>query len=144
MLRFEHFWSFLAIKMANLLSRSVILFILGIILSLGTHHPNLILVMDSLYSQHSVGKSLSSSPILLPIACGIASVLIGVTYPLADTFLKHKVKRDWSAVIRCCGGFIGVNYAASKLPWATSGPRVSLTLGLLAAGLWFLLYVFCL
>jgi hypothetical protein len=31
-----------------------------------------------------------------------------------------------------------VNYAASKLPWATSGPRVSLTLGLLGLGLWFL------
>lgn len=35
------------------------------------------------------------------------------------------------------GGFIGVNYAASKLPWQSSA-SVSLTLALLAVGLWFL------
>lgn len=35
------------------------------------------------------------------------------------------------------GGFIGVNYAASKLPW-TSSLQVSCTLALISAGLWFL------
>lgn len=35
------------------------------------------------------------------------------------------------------GGFIGVNYAASKLPW-TSSMQVSCTLALISAALWFL------
>lgn len=37
---------------------------------------------------------------------------------------------------RCFGGFIGVNYAASKLPW-TSSLQVSCTLALISVGLWF-------
>lgn len=39
--------------------------------------------------------------------------------------------------LRCMGGFIGVNYAASKLPW-TSSMQVSCTLALISAALWFL------
>ena len=116
-------------------------------------------------------------------------MLVGVMYPVLDYWIglkstnpsgrsggvgggsgvggrsTKKVKREWSSVIRCCGGFMGVNYAASviclfkirilsfgflirhikqtffpppqKLPW-TSSIQVSLTLALLALGLWFL------
>ena len=45
---------------------------------------------------------------------------------------------NWFLLLyRCMGGFIGVNYAASKLPW-TSSLQVSCTLALISAGLWFL------
>ncbi|KXS20067.1 hypothetical protein M427DRAFT_401290 [Gonapodya prolifera JEL478] len=44
---------------------------------------------------------------------------------------------DWGTVMRCCGGVIGLNYAASKLPW-TSPTQLSLLLALLAVAIWFL------
>ncbi|KAG0054555.1 Insulin-induced protein 1 protein [Gryganskiella cystojenkinii] len=78
----------------------------------------------------------------LPPTCGASAVLIGTIYPLGDyLWWGKRVQRnnghDWSSVMRCMGGFIGVNYAASKLPW-TSSLQVSCTLALISVGLWFL------
>ncbi|ORZ07226.1 insulin-induced protein-domain-containing protein [Lobosporangium transversale] len=138
--------------------RAMILFVLGFVFSL---------VIDHLQTQHQLvqyhpdtnnrfsnsGSSnnnvyfMSSTRMLfdtaswLPPTCGASAVLIGTIYPLGDyLWWGKRVQRngrDWSGVMRCLGGFIGVNYAASKLPW-TSSLQVSCTLALISAGLWFL------
>lgn len=118
--------------------RALILFVLGFIFSM---------IIDHLQSQHQLveypnnGSRLWDTASWLPPTCGASAVLIGTIYPLGDYLwwgkrVKHN-GRDWSNVMRCMGGFIGVNYAASKLPW-TSSLQVSCTLALISAGLWFL------
>ncbi|KAF9380719.1 Insulin-induced protein 1 protein [Mortierella sp. AD011] len=76
----------------------------------------------------------------LPPTCGLSAVLIGTLYPLVDNLRQERcVGRntcDMSSVIRCFGGFIGVNYAASKLPW-TSGMQTTITLAMISIVLWF-------
>ncbi|KAJ3095819.1 Insulin-induced protein 2 protein [Phlyctochytrium planicorne] len=118
-------------------TRAVILFALGFIFSV---------IIDHLQKEHNITRypsnvtQLFSTASWVPLCCGFSGCLVGTAYPLMDHVLlrrPHKVRREWSSVIRCCGGFIGVNYAASKLPW-TSSVQVSITLALLAVGLWFL------
>ncbi|KAF9104248.1 Golgi transport complex subunit 1 [Mortierella sp. AM989] len=76
----------------------------------------------------------------LPPTCGFSAILIGTLYPLGDYLRgEHRMERstrDLSSVVRCFGGFIGVNYAASKLPWM-SGMQTTFTLALISIGLWF-------
>ncbi|KAG0322005.1 Insulin-induced protein 1 protein [Linnemannia gamsii] len=118
--------------------RALILFVLGFVFSL---------VIDHLHTQRKLGQYPSNMPQLwdtaswLPPTCGASAVLIGTIYPLGDyLWWGKRVQpngRDWSSVMRCMGGFIGVNYAASKLPW-TSSIQVSCTLALISAALWFL------
>ncbi|KAF9580820.1 Insulin-induced protein 2 protein, partial [Lunasporangiospora selenospora] len=124
--------------------RAMILFVLGFVFSL---------LIDHLQAQHQLmeypGKGslggihshLWDTASWLPPTCGASAVLVGTIYPLGDYLwwgrqVKHS-GRDWSSVMRCMGGFIGVNYAASKLTW-TSSVQVFCTLALISAGLWFL------
>ncbi|KAF9351564.1 Insulin-induced protein 1 protein [Mortierella sp. AD094] len=117
--------------------RALILFVLGFAFSL---------VVDHLQTQHNLIKYPSNMHQLwdtaswLPPTCGFSAVLIGTLYPLGDYLRRERcVERntyDMSSVIRCFGGFIGVNYAASKLPW-TSGMQTTFTLALISIGLWF-------
>ncbi|KAI8917414.1 insulin-induced protein-domain-containing protein [Entophlyctis helioformis] len=84
---------------------------------------------------------LLSSAGWVPLSSGLAACLVGTLYPLLDHLLLNPVdakllKRTWSSTLRCCGGFIGVSYAASKLSLSNS-LQMSLTLALLAVGLWF-------
>ncbi|KAG0078627.1 Insulin-induced protein 2 protein [Podila epicladia] len=120
--------------------RASVLFILGFVFSL---------FIDHLQTQHQLieySKASLASPFWdtagwLPPTCGASAVLIGTIYPLGDYLWwgqrVDRINRDWSSVMRCLGGFIGVNYAASKLPW-TSSMQVSCTLALISVGLWFL------
>ncbi|KAF9181860.1 Golgi transport complex subunit 1 [Haplosporangium sp. Z 767] len=117
--------------------RALILFVLGFVFSL---------VIDHLQTQHHLVEYPSNAHQFLdtaswlPPTCGASAVLIGTIYPLGDYIWwgRRVVRnsRDWSSVMRCFGGFIGVNYAASKLPW-TSNVQVSCTLALISLGLWF-------
>ncbi|KAK3814361.1 MAG: insulin-induced protein family, partial [Benniella sp.] len=117
--------------------RALILFALGFVFSL---------VVDHLQTEHNLIKypnnisQLWDTASWLPPTCGASAVLVGTMYPLGDyLWWGHRVHRnshDWSSVMRCFGGFIGVNYAASKLPW-TSSLQVSCTLALISVGLWF-------
>ncbi|KAG0055102.1 Insulin-induced protein 1 protein [Gryganskiella cystojenkinii] len=117
--------------------RALILFALGFAFSL---------VIDHLQTQHHLIEYPSNIHQLwdtaswLPPTCGASAVLIGTIYPLGDYLWwgkrVNRNGRDWSSVMRCIGGFIGVNYAASKLPW-TSSLQVSCTLALISVGLWF-------
>ncbi|GJJ75790.1 hypothetical protein EMPS_08148 [Entomortierella parvispora] len=119
--------------------RAMILFILGFVFSL---------IIDHLQTQHHLVEYPGTMPRLwdtaswLPPTCGASAVLIGTIYPLGDYLwwgrqVRRSTSRDWSSVMRCLGGFIGVNYAASKLPW-TSSLQVSCTLALISVALWFL------
>ncbi|KAI7819614.1 insulin-induced protein-domain-containing protein [Gamsiella multidivaricata] len=118
--------------------RALILFVLGFVFSL---------IIDHLQTQHQLVEYPSNVPHLwdtaswLPPTCGASAVLIGTIYPLGDyLWWGRRVRRngrDWSSVMRCLGGFIGVNYAASKLPM-TSSLQVSCTLALISVALWFL------
>ncbi|KAG0260322.1 Insulin-induced protein 1 protein [Mortierella polycephala] len=117
--------------------RALILFVLGFVLSL---------VIDHLQTQHHLVEYPSNihqfwdTASWLPPTCGVSAVLIGTIYPLGDYIWwgrrAERNSRDWSSVMRCFGGFIGVNYAASKLPW-TSNVQVTCTLALISLGLWF-------
>ncbi|KAF9099504.1 Insulin-induced protein 1 protein [Mortierella sp. AD031] len=123
--------------------RALILFVLGFVFSL---------VIDHLQAQHRLIQYPTQTAALsnmyrlwdtaswLPPTCGASAVLIGTIYPLGDYLWwgqrVHRNNRDWSSVMRCFGGFIGVNYAASKLPW-TSSLQVTCTLALISIGLWF-------
>ncbi|KAJ3101204.1 Insulin-induced protein 2 protein [Phlyctochytrium bullatum] len=118
-------------------ARAVVLFALGFLFSI---------IIDHLQKEHNITRypphhsQVFSTASWVPLCCGFSGCLVGTVYPLSDVLLlkkPQKVRREWASVIRCCGGFIGVNYAASKLPW-TSSVQVSITLALLAIGLWFL------
>ncbi|KAJ1538813.1 Insulin-induced protein 2 protein [Cladochytrium tenue] len=145
--------------LAHYAPRALLLFALGFLFSV---------IIDHLQKEHNITRyppdipKLFSTASWVSLSCGFAGCLVGTLYPLLDSLLlesdsdgprgpgsgtgsgrrgrsrpPHLRRGEWSSVIRCCGGFIGVNYAASKLPW-TSSVQVSLTLALLAIGLWFL------
>ncbi|ORZ23825.1 insulin-induced protein-domain-containing protein [Lobosporangium transversale] len=117
--------------------RMLILFVLGFAFSL---------VVDHLQTQHNLTTypnnihQLWATASWLPPICGVSAVLIGSIYPLGDYLWwgRRVVRdgRDWSSVMRCFGGLIGVNYAASKLAW-TSSLQITCTLALISVGLWF-------
>ncbi|RKO89849.1 insulin-induced protein family, partial [Blyttiomyces helicus] len=117
--------------------RALVLFLLGFAFSV---------IIDHLQKEHGITRypsdvsQLFDSASWVPISCGLSAVLVGTLYPVLDWTWgarPHRFNREWSSVLRCCGGFIGVNYAASKLPWNNS-VQVSITLALLGIGLWFL------
>ncbi|KAI9208258.1 insulin-induced protein family [Polychytrium aggregatum] len=122
-------------------ARALILFVIGFVISI---------IIDHLQKEHNITRYPASATLFdsaswLPISWGFSAMLVGTVYPALDSyFLKQKSspqsrpsRQEWSSVLRCCGGFIGVNYATSKLPW-TSSIQVSITLAFLAIGLWFL------
>ncbi|KAJ1642069.1 hypothetical protein LPJ64_006050 [Coemansia asiatica] len=70
-------------------------------------------------------------------ASGLLTVLVGLAYPYLDykwqTFAKHRP--GWNNVLRCAGGFLGVNYAAMKLPFQSAN-QSALILLIISSGLW--------
>ncbi|GBB95216.1 hypothetical protein RclHR1_00250014 [Rhizophagus clarus] len=103
-------------------------------------------VIDHLLTQNHITEYPKDIPKLIdtaawiPPTCGASAVLVGSLFPLADYWLMRKpqeFQREWSNVMRCMGGFIGVAYAATKLSWS-SNYQVSCTLALISIVLWFL------
>lgn len=120
------------------------LFVLGALVSL---------ILDHLQTDHRITihtfHSLSWVPFIC--ICGLAAVGVGTLLPALDellhvgpgssTYTPPQRRGGLGHLVRLFGGFIGVNYAASKLPWhATAYGRiqVSLTLLILSLGLWYL------
>ncbi|KAJ3227425.1 Insulin-induced protein 1 protein [Clydaea vesicula] len=115
----------------DFLSKQSLLFGLGVLFSI---------IITTLLNQHNISRTINKNneQLWLPIVCGFSASFVGSIFPFFDHYFGiSNFKSDWSGVIRCCGGFFGVNYAASKLPW-TSSVQVSITLALLGIGLWFL------
>ncbi|CAG8650544.1 10907_t:CDS:2, partial [Ambispora gerdemannii] len=117
--------------------RILILFLLGSLTSF---------IIDHLLTENHITQypkdivKLVNTAAWIPPTCGFSAVLVGSLFPLVDYwFLKkpQEFQREWSNVMRCLGGFIGVAYAATKLPW-NSNSQVSLTLALISVVLWFL------
>eukprot|EP01135_Chromosphaera_perkinsii_P009250 Nk52_evm2s1705 gene=Nk52_evmTU2s1705 len=116
--------------------KALVLFLSGVFFSL---------LFNLLQTQHRVTQFppnvifFLSSAWWVPPCCGISAVLVGFTYPFCDSYLgvPHRYKREWSSVMRCVGVFIGINYASAKLPFVTN-VQLSLTLAVMAVGLWWL------
>ncbi|CAB4485849.1 unnamed protein product [Rhizophagus irregularis] len=103
-------------------------------------------VIDHLLTQNHITEYPKDIPKLIdtaawiPPTCGASAVLVGSLFPFADYWFMRKpqeFQREWSNVMRCMGGFIGVAYAATKLSW-NSNYQVSCTLALISIVLWFL------
>ncbi|CAI2175852.1 6152_t:CDS:2 [Funneliformis geosporum] len=103
-------------------------------------------VIDHLLTQNNITEypkditKLIDTAAWIPPICGASAVLVGSLFSLADYWFMRKpqeFQREWSNVMRCMGGFIGVAYAATKLPWS-SNYQVSCTLALISIVLWFL------
>uniref|UniRef100_A0A8C1F3A0 Insulin-induced gene protein n=1 Tax=Cyprinus carpio carpio TaxID=630221 RepID=A0A8C1F3A0_CYPCA len=119
----------------NLLIRAAMLFMVGVFLAL---------VLNLLQVQRNVTlfppdviSSIFSSAWWLPPCCGTAAALIGLLYPCMDRRLgePHKLKREWSNVMRCVAVFVGINHASAKVDFVNN-VQLSLTLAALSVGLW--------
>uniref|UniRef100_A0A673H682 Insulin-induced gene protein n=1 Tax=Sinocyclocheilus rhinocerous TaxID=307959 RepID=A0A673H682_9TELE len=119
----------------NLLIRAAMLFMVGVFLAL---------VLNLLQVQRNVTlfppdviSSIFSSAWWVPPCCGTAAALIGLLYPCMDRRLgePHKLKREWSNVMRCVAVFVGINHASAKVDFANN-VQLSLTLAALSVGLW--------
>ncbi|KAI8324309.1 hypothetical protein GQ54DRAFT_256707 [Martensiomyces pterosporus] len=68
---------------------------------------------------------------------GLMTVLVGTAYPFLDwkwrSYPSHRV--GWNEVLRCVGGFLGVNYAALKLPFETASQSLAIMV-IISLGLW--------
>ncbi|KAJ1732157.1 hypothetical protein LPJ72_003569 [Coemansia sp. Benny D160-2] len=68
---------------------------------------------------------------------GVMGVAVGLAYPYLDwkwqSYLAHRV--EWNDVLRCAGGFLGINYAALKLPFESPN-QSSLVMVIISLGLW--------
>ncbi|KAJ2783040.1 hypothetical protein H4R18_001941 [Coemansia javaensis] len=68
---------------------------------------------------------------------GLMTVAVGLGHPFLDWRWQsqpwHTV--EWNDVLRCAGGFLGVNYAALKLPFESAHQSAAITL-IIALGLW--------
>ncbi|KAI7808967.1 insulin-induced gene 2 protein [Triplophysa rosa] len=122
-------------RTANLLIRAAALFTVGVFLAL---------VLNLLQVQRNVTlfppdviSSIFSSAWWVPPCCGSAAALIGLLYPCMDSRLgePHKLKREWSNVMRCVAVFVGINHASAKVDFANN-VQLSLTLAALSVGLW--------
>ncbi|XP_016086586.1 insulin-induced gene 2 protein-like [Sinocyclocheilus grahami] len=119
----------------NLLIRAAMLFMVGVFLAL---------VLNLLQVQRNVTlfppdviSSIFSSAWWVPPCCGTAAAFIGLLYPCMDRRLgePHKLKREWSNVMRCVAVFVGINHASAKVDFANN-VQLSLTLAALSVGLW--------
>ncbi|KAJ2619516.1 hypothetical protein GGF44_005616 [Coemansia sp. RSA 1694] len=68
---------------------------------------------------------------------GLMTVLVGMAYPFLDSkwrsYPSHRV--GWNEVLRCVGGFLGVNYAALKLPFESAAQSAAIMI-IISLGLW--------
>ncbi|RKP00255.1 hypothetical protein CXG81DRAFT_13452, partial [Caulochytrium protostelioides] len=85
---------------------------------------------------------LLNSAFWLPVACGLASWMVGTLFPLLDVYRAQDPRprqrhQDWSTVLRCLGAFIGLNYAALTMPWHDA-PVVSISLSGMSIMQWLL------
>ncbi|KAL7991759.1 hypothetical protein Chor_016015 [Crotalus horridus] len=135
----------------NLVLRGIVLFLIGVLLAL---------ILNLLQIQRNVTlfppdviTSIFSSAWWVPLGCGTASAVIGLLYPCMDRHLgePHKLKREWSSVMRCVAVFVGINHASAvsfctvmkvgklqnkqKVDFANNF-QLSLTLAALSVGLW--------
>ncbi|KAF0436855.1 insulin-induced protein [Gigaspora rosea] len=103
-------------------------------------------VIDHLLTQNHITEypkditKLIDTAAWIPPICGLSAILVGSMFPLADYWFMRKpqeFQKEWSNAMRCMGGFIGVAYAATKLPWS-SNYQVFCTLSLISIVLWFL------
>ncbi|KAJ8350577.1 hypothetical protein SKAU_G00257070 [Synaphobranchus kaupii] len=132
----------------NLVIRGVTLFSVGVFLALVL---NLMQFQRNitLFPPDVIG-SIFSSAWWMPPCCGTASGFVvrgkdlfalqrwsALLYPCIDSRLgePHKLKRDWSGVMRCVAVFVGVNLASAKVDVANS-LQLFLTLAALSVGLW--------
>lgn len=73
----------------------------------------------------------------IPVTCGFVGIILGYLIPTLDWLQNEKRKRSVSDIIRCTVGTIGVNYAVCTLP-SFSDTELTLSLGILGLGIWFL------
>ncbi|KAJ2834095.1 hypothetical protein GGI24_000548, partial [Coemansia furcata] len=68
---------------------------------------------------------------------GLMTVLVGMAYPFLDSkwrsYPSHRI--GWNEVLRCVGGFLGVNYAALKLPFESTTQSAGIMI-IISLGLW--------
>ncbi|KAI9506270.1 hypothetical protein GGI25_002267 [Coemansia spiralis] len=71
------------------------------------------------------------------IVSGTMGILVGLAYPYLDHKWQSYLMRtiEWNDVLRCAGGFLGINYAALKLPFESAG-QSSLIMAIISLGLW--------
>ncbi|OQV25940.1 Insulin-induced gene 2 [Hypsibius exemplaris] len=121
----------------SLTVRALVLFIVGILFAL---------VLNLLQVQRRVTlfppevlTSLFSSAWWIPPWVGAGSAFIGIIYPFVDKKLgkPHRFKREWSSVMRCIAVFVGINHASAKIAFANN-LQLSITLGAMSVGLWWL------
>ncbi|XP_055330001.1 insulin-induced gene 2 protein-like [Paramacrobiotus metropolitanus] len=119
------------------LVRTLVLFAVGVVFAL---------VLNLLQVQRKVTlfppevlASIFSSAWWVPPCCGAAAAFIGWIYPCVDEKLgrPHMFKREWSSVMRCIAVFVGINHASAKIVFANN-LQLSITLGALSIGLWWL------
>ena len=65
------------------------------------------------YPNHK--SSIHTTEPWVSFSCGFTACFIGLVYPLLDEILHISIKTGWTKVLRCCGAFIGLNYAISVL-----------------------------
>ncbi|PIA16744.1 hypothetical protein COEREDRAFT_81093 [Coemansia reversa NRRL 1564] len=70
-------------------------------------------------------------------ASGLMTAAVGMAYPFLDHRWRSAPRRAvaWNDVLRCAGGFLGVNYAALKLPFESASQSAAIML-IISLGLW--------
>ncbi|CAG8602404.1 3511_t:CDS:2 [Paraglomus brasilianum] len=113
----------------------ITLFLLGLLTSFIVNH---LLEQNHVTEYPENLVKLNDTVTLIPPIHGVLAVLVGWLFPFTDYwYLKHshKPQREWSDVMRCIGGFIGVAYTAAKLPY--NNCQVSIMFVLASIALWF-------
>jgi hypothetical protein len=117
----------------RLLYRMLLVYLFGYLLSLTILHLQLEhgiiqFPMNTIYQSFFLRGGYA----WIPRICGLAAVLVGFGLPWLDIFFssdeessssvspvkfsRQQQDKGWSTVFRCCGGFIGINYAACVCP----------------------------
>lgn len=138
--------------MGSLVGRGVKLFFIGaafaLVLNLLQRQRKVVFFPPGMFSD-----VLESAWWLLP-SCGFAATVIGLLYPCMDSALRRRQeissaavaaavpaskgrRHEWSSVMRCIAVFVGINHASAKISFDSTF-QLSLTLGALSLGLWWL------
>ncbi|XP_062849802.1 insulin-induced gene 1 protein [Trichomycterus rosablanca] len=124
------------VRSAHLISRGLVLFLVGVILALVLYFLQIQRNTETLFPEE-VLDTLFSSAWWIPLCCGTAAAVVGLLYPCLDSHLgePHKFKREWASVMRCIAVFVGINHASAKLDFVNN-VQLCLTLAALSLGLW--------